>query len=209
MTLSTNVYVLDPIDHREVFHFCQGMLAKYDEDRRSPEQQAWTDKQDETWRAGKSFVEPDNAWSIANRIGQGLPAILDISYRPNAPLRTPEQAAACYDWCDDDCTEEHDQQACWLDIDFDTAYGYKHNGMGCGDLHAAFVSELGQWLDARGVRWSWRNEHTGEVHGGEDRYERLIDLCSAGFEASAWFEHTVKPVIEAKAAAEGGTVRWF
>lgn len=61
-------------------------------------------------------------------------------------------------------------------------------------------------LDARNVRWEWRNEFTGDVHGGEDRYERLIDLCSGGFEATAWFRTTVMPVIAAMAAEGGGTV---
>ena len=73
--------------------------------------------------------------------------------------------------------------------------------MGCGDLHAALVGQLGQWLDARGIRWEWMNEYTGEVHGGPDRYEQLIGLASAGFESAAWFETTVMPAITAVIAA--------
>lgn len=187
MTLSTNVYVLDECEPTEVFRFCQELLEKYDEQRRGPGRQKWSAEQDKTWRDGRSFVEPENAWSISNQIGQGLPAILDISYRPGAPLRTPQQAAECDD-CEPDCDKDHYYRACWLDIDFDTAYGYSGpDGMGCGDLHARLVAQLGQWLDAKGVRWEWRNEFTGDVHGGDDRYERLIELCSGGFEATSWF----------------------
>lgn len=189
MTLSTNVYVLDPIDHVEVFRFCQSLLTKYDTRHRGPDQQVWRDSQDEEYRDGVWAVLPESRWTIGNSPGQDLPAWLLVYYRREAALRTPEQVA--------ECDEDHDYRACWLDIDFDTAYGYNHNGMGCGDLHAALVGELGQWLDARGVRWEWRNEFTGEVHGGRDRYTRLIDLCRAGFEASAWFRTTVLPAIEA------------
>jgi len=190
MTLSTNIYILDQADPREVFRFCQGLLTKYDEQRRTPDQQTWNDEPAGAWRG-------DGVRSIANTIGQGLPGILDISYRADGPLRTVEQAEACDEDCEPGCDKgQHYYRACWLDIDFDTAYGYKQGGMGCGDLHAALVGELGQWLDAQGIRWEWRNEFTGDVHGGPDRYVRLVDLASGGFEATAWFQSTVLPAIE-------------
>lgn len=197
MTLSTNVYALDPVDPRELFRFAQGLLTRYDEDRRAPEQQQWSDEpRHAVWG------EP-GTWTIANRIGQGLPAILDISYRPDGPLRTAEQAAAHDSDCDEDCDGNHYRRACWADLDLDTAYGYRGpDGMGCGDLHAALVAEIGAWLDERGIRWEWRNESTGDVHGGGDRYERLIDLCTGGFAASAWFRTTVAPAI-ARMAQDG------
>lgn len=132
---------------------------------------------------------------IENELGQGLPAWLMIGYRPGAPLRSAEQVAACDEDCDPDCDGSYHDRACWLDVDFDTAYGYDHDGMGCGDLHAALVARLGRWLDARGVRWEWRNEFSGEVHGGVDRYERLADLASGGFEATAWYQTAVLPAI--------------
>jgi hypothetical protein len=186
MTLSTNVYVLDEIDHVEVFRFCQAMLTKYDEQRRTPDQQVWSDSAS-TWRG-------DGIRVIANQIGQNLPGILDITYRSGGPLRA--QDAGHDEDCDETCSGKYHDRACWLDIDFDTAYGAKFDGgMGCGDLHAALVAELGRWLDAKGVRWEWRNEFTGDVHGGPDRYERLIDLVSGGFEATAWYRSSVLPAI--------------
>ncbi len=194
MTLSTNIYILDEVDPREVFHFCQAMLTQYDDDRRAPDQQIWSDEAAEEYRSGTWAPSPDRR-RIANRIGQNLPGILDIDYRVGGPLR--EAQTVCDEDCDpDDCSGRYHERFCWLDVDFDTAYGYRDaEGRGCGDLHALLVAELGRWLDGRGVRWEWRNEFTGDVHGGADRYERLIDLCSGGFEATAWFRTSVLPAI--------------
>ena len=201
MTLDTRIFVLDKVDHREVFGFCRDLLGATDE-------HSFTDEQDKTWRKGDAFVEPENPWTIANDPGQGLPAWLMLYYRPDAPLRTPEQAAAHDTDCNlperdnyvaewGPCDGTHHRRACWLTVSFDTAYGYKDDrGYGCGDLHAEYVSRLGQWLDAKGVRWEWENEFTGEVHTG---YSRLIELASGGFEASAWFRTSVLPIIAAEA----------
>ncbi|TDD54563.1 hypothetical protein E1286_05060 [Nonomuraea terrae] len=202
MTLDTRVYVHDEIAYKDVWLKCNQLIGTKENTR-------FRDEQDKTWRNGESFVEPGNAWSIGNLAGQGLCALLDISYRPGAPLRTAEQAAAhdediCnlpesswYDAESGPCDGSDHRPACWLEVSFDTTYGYKgDNGEGCGDLHARLVAELGQWLDGRGVRWTWVNEFTGEVHSG---YERLIDLCSGGFEATAWFRTSVLPAIEAHA----------
>jgi len=146
-------------------------------------------------------------WWIWNAPGQGLCALLDMSYRPDAPYRSAEQAAShdedicnlpSASWYDEEsgpCDGSGHSPACWLEISFDTTYGYKgDNGEGCGDLHARLVAELGQWLDERSVPWLWQNEFTGEIHSG---YQQLIGLCSAGFEASAWFQTTVAPAIAA------------
>jgi len=190
MTLDTRMYVHDPIDHKALFDHCNTLIGAV-----SP---VSTDSQDETWRKGESFVEPGNPWSIRNRLGQGFCALLDISYRPNAPLRTDEQAAEHDDEiCDEDCGGDWHPPACWIEVSLDTAYGYRgDNGEGCGDLHARLVGELGLWLDGQGIGWSWMNEFTGEVHGGGSRYRELVGLASGGFEATAWFQTTVLPAIE-------------
>lgn len=202
MTLDSRIFVLDKVDPQEVFGFCRDLLGATD-------RHTFTDKQDTTWRKGESFVEPGNPWTISNNPGQGLPAWLMLYYRPDAPLRTAEQAAEH----DEDCNlpendiyvdewgpcdgEHHYRPACWLTVSFDTAYGYKdERGYGCGDLHAEYISRLGQWLDAKGVRWEWENEFTGDVHTG---YSRLVELASGGFEATAWFQTTVLPAIAAEA----------
>lgn len=203
MTLDTRIFVLDKVAPQKTFHFCRDLLGATD-------RHTFTDEQDSTWRKGESFVEPSNPWTISNNPGQGLPAWLMLHYRPDAPLRTPEQAAEhdediCnlperdwYDAASGPCDGKWHRPACWLTVSFDTAYGYKdERGYGCGDLHADYISRLGQWLDAKGVRWEWENEFTGEVHTG---YSRLVELASGGFEASAWFRTTVLPAIQ----AEGG-----
>lgn len=198
MTLSTDIYVLGQVAVPGLFRFCQELLTKYDDRQppQQPDQQKSSDR--ESWRG-------DGSRMLSNEIGQGLPAILDIHYRPDAALTTAEQAAACTSDCDADEDYHHHPRACWANIDFDTAYGYHDTaGRGCGDLHALLVAEVGKWLDERGVRWEWRNEFTGEVHGGDERYARLIDLASGGFEASAWFRTSVLPAIM---AAGGGEAR--
>ncbi len=196
MTLSTNLYVLGEVDVRELFHFGQRLLTTYD-DRpipMSPNQQKWRD--DEGYQS-------DGSRCIRNELGQGLPAILDVTYRAAGPLATDEQSRACTSECEPADDYHYHPRACWADLDLDTAYGYRDSrGWGCGDLHAVLVAELGKWLDERGVRWEWKNEFTGEVHGGDDRYERLIDLVSGGFEASAWLRATVLPAIAAGALGE-------
>lgn len=214
MTLDTRVYVLDEVDHREVFRECQRLIGQYATDRRGPDQQRWTDEQNKTWSKGESFVELGNPWTIGNDVGQGLPAWLLVYYRPAESYRSADQSAEHDEWtCNfpgakhyepDEplCDETEHDQPCWLEISMDTAYGYRGpEGMGCGDLHARIVAELGQWLDAKGARWKWRNEFSGEIHEG---YERLIDIASSGFEASAWFSTTVAPAIAAQIAKEAG-----
>jgi hypothetical protein len=204
MTLDTRVFILGQVDPHETFRFCRELLG-------ATELNTFTDEQDSTYVKGEWAVRPDNPWTVSNDPGQGLPAWLMLYYRPDAPLRTAEQAAEHDEDCNlpensiyveewGPCDGEHHRRACWLTVSFDTAYGYRdERGYGCGDLHAEYVAKLGQWLDAKGVRWEWENEFTGEIHTG---YSRLIDLASGGFEASAWFRTSVLPVIETE--AKGG-----
>lgn len=217
MTLSTNVYVLDEIDPMEVFRYCQGLLARFDDERRPAEAQRWTNRQDMTFNLGEWTTEPDNPWSLDNEPDQNLPAWLMMAYRPGAPLRTQADAekhdpdccnipgATFYDESEPLCDGAYHSTACWLDIDFDTAYSYKSGGRGCGDLHAALVGLLGQWLSEKGVTWKWRNEFTGEVH---DDAASLVELVTGGADASAWLNNIVKPAINAEVESKGGRVEW-
>jgi hypothetical protein len=193
MTLDTRVYVQGRIDYREVFVKCNQLIGAHEGIK-------FTDEPVADWKDGERIPGPeDGEWTIWNKPGQGLCALLDISYRRADPLREADEHAKYCDGDTDDCFAPCGVP-CWLEVSFDTAYGYKGDGgEGCGDLHARLVAELGQWLDGKGIRWQWRNEFTSEVHSG---YERLIDLCSSGFEASAWFRTTVAPAI----AAMGGEI---
>jgi hypothetical protein len=194
--------VLDQVDPHETFIFCQRLLAGYD-DRPGPEPvQIFSDTADKLWRDGDWSVRADSPWTLRNEPDQGLPAWLMLHYRPGAALRTDAEAAEHNEDCDDDCTGQWHEVACWLSVDFDTTYSYRdRRGWGCGDLHAAIVAELGQWLTARGVRWSWRNEFTGEVHDGPDR---LSELGSGGEDAATWFRTAALPAILADVVASGG-----
>jgi len=170
MTLSTEVYIHAPVDHRALFLRCNQLIGANEATR-------WT----------------DNGSSIGNKIDQGLCALLNISYghRP---------AEAHDEWCEDDCTGTYHDPENWAVVDFDTAYGYNHNGERCGDLHARLVAELGAWLDDKGLDWSWRNEFTGEIY---HRYDGLTGLCEGGAEATAWFRDFAAPAIAAHIAASG------
>jgi hypothetical protein len=185
MTLNTKIFILDQADHAEVFHFCRSLMDCTD-----------------------AHKFGDSGGCISNHPMQGLPAWLMVYYRPGEMLLTPAQAAEhdedicnvpTSEWFDaeqGECTGEGHDPAHWLAVSFDTACGYSdQRGYGCGDLHAEYVAKLGQWLDTKGIRWAWENEFTGEIHTG---YERLIDLSSGGFEASAWFRTTVLPAIAAE-----------
>ncbi len=196
MTLSTNIYVLDPVDVKEMFHFCQGLLTRYDEPlHRPPAEQRWRDRPSQRWN-GTEWVEDPDLRSISNEIGQVLPGILDIDYRASGPLR--EAQTECDEGCDpDDCSGRYHARACFADVDFDTAYSSKFSFGGCSQLHALLVSNLGQWLDGRGVRWEWRTEYTGEVFGGDERYTSLTTLLDSGVKAMEWFNDVVLPAIPA------------
>ncbi len=192
MTLDTRVYVIDHVDPQELFTKCQSLLTQYDERGRTPEQQ-------------RTKMYPD---SIDNQPGQDLPAWLIMYHGGERPKRTQEQVDACdedcnlptseyYDPDEPDCDGKtgwsHRAPACWYEVSFDTAYGYRGpDNMGCGDLHARLVAELGLWLDERGVRWKWKEESSGEIYEG---YESLIHLATSGFAATAWFRSTVLPAI--------------
>lgn len=198
MTLDTRVYVLSEINHKDVWIKCNQLIGATEATR-------FRDEQVKTWRGGVGTPEPGNAWNLGNEAGQGLCALLDIYYRPGAPLREADNGCEWY--CDPGCDDEHNNVACWLEVSFDTAYSYRGDrGEGCGDLHAHLVAQLGRWLDERDVRWKWRNEFTWDVHAG---YEGLGELGSGGREASAWFRSTVLPVIEGMHAEqpEGGEPR--
>lgn len=189
MTLTTDVYVLDELAYKDVFLECNRLIGATEATR-------FRNGQIKTWRKGVATAHPGNAWSIGNHADQGLPALLDVYYRPDAPLRGT--ANGCEWYCDPGCDSEHDNPACWLEVSFDTAYGYRdEQGRRCGDLHASLVADLGRWLDERGVRWRWYADTLAEVYSG---YERLPDLCSADAQASAWYQSTVLPAIAAHAA---------
>ena len=184
MTLDTRMYLQDEVDVHAFFHHFRELLGATDA-------HPYRDEDSEVY----------GHWVIGNQLGIGLPALVSVHYSPGAALRLDGDA------CSDYCSEYRDDDgkpiayhlhwpAHWAYVSMDTAYGYRdEHGRGCGDLHASYVAQLGQWLDERGVRWSWENEYDGSIHGGEDRYERLTDLMQSGHRATRWFESWVLPAI--------------
>lgn len=186
MTLNTSVYVHDRADTGAIFHLCRELLGAAD-------RHTFTDEPC-GYRNGE--------WAMAHPPGLGLPAWLMIYHRAGAFLRPDADA------CDGNCwtpgegeegePEHFHRPAMWCEVTFDTGYAYRdEQGRGCGDLHACLVAALGQWLDTRGVTWSWVNEFDGAVYGGEDRYARLTELMQAGHRATEWFGAWVLPAIAA------------
>lgn len=153
MTLDTRIYVHDEVDYRILFIRCNQLLGAHE---------------------GVRVKDDPVRGSIGNLPGQGLDAWLIVYYGKGGP-RTPEGAHKSYcepvlDECPAPCGVP-----CWAEVSFDTGYGYKGPEGGCGDLHVRLIAQLGQWLDNRGLNWSWLNGFTGEVH---HRYARLEELGS-------------------------------
>lgn len=194
MTLATNMYVHDEVDVHALFHELRRLLGATDE-------HPFTDE--------PSKLGPDRdggGWTIGNRCGIGLPAWSMIHYRPGEPLRKTADECTDYCWTDPDGEDEHHHPpAMWCQVWMDTAYSYNGPEGGCGALHARLVFELGQWLDERGVTWSWVHEYDGSVHGGDDRYADLRLLVEGGQRAMRWFKGVVEPAIPAIAAEVAAT----
>lgn len=182
MTLDTRVYVHDKVDAMAVFIKMNQLLGATE--------------------ATKCRTDND---SIRNQPRQGLPAWLIVYCDPAG--QKPRRADPSP--CDEDCEEYREDYGscernhrtpCWLEVSIDTTYGYRgEDDEGCSELHARLITELGSWLDKRGVRWSWQNEFTDEVHS---RYNGLVDFAGSGIQAAAWFQDTVIPAIEKMTASE-------
>ena len=80
MTLDTRIYVLDRIDYREVFVKCNQLIGAH-------EGIEFTDEPIPDYKAGECLPGPEGGdWFIWNKPGQGLCALLDITYRKTAAL---------------------------------------------------------------------------------------------------------------------------
>jgi hypothetical protein len=200
MTLNTEVVAITPCDAHDVFHECRRLLGATDAHPFNDEDRGAKTYATRDGDERQIYPEDDGVWEIGNQIGIGLPALMWVEYRPGLePRRTPEEHHRCEDYCDPDCDRKYHDPACWVEIHFDTAYGYRGaNGEGCGDLHARLLFDLGQWFDERKIGWGWENEFTGEWHY-EDKYKALKELVSGGGQAMTWFVETVQPLIESAA----------
>lgn len=191
MTLSTNIYILDAVDPLEVFNFCNKYLLKVDNPKFKHAPATNYVKDD----SGKwSEVEDPEIMDLSNQVGQGFDAWLLTKYRKNGPLYTEDQ----YDEYEDEDEEDGIHRyltdpACFMKLDFDTAYGYTHPEIGgCSQLHAHYIVALHDWLATKGVRIKWQNEFTGDYFDGLDG---LDDFAGDGDKARDWFKSILPGVL--------------
>jgi hypothetical protein len=169
MTMTTHVAILRPVGVMDLFHHGRSLLGAGDSI---------------TWAETDGYDRPGTRL-VGNHLGQGLPGIWDVEYRPDGPLRA--EAHDC-DWDDEAgrylCATEGETfchrsngPACALEASIDTAYGWHaDNGAGCGDLHAWFVTEVAKWCAERGAAVRW---YAGEVTSEYEPVERLHILGDA------------------------------
>lgn len=177
MTLNTNIYILDPVDPQEVFNFCNKALLKASNPRFKHEPDTWE--------------EDPEIMDLSNEGGQGFPAWLCTKYRKGG---MPLYAEDHYDSWGDGEDPYLASPACFMALDFDTAYGYRDEYGGCSDLHGRYIVALYNWLKEKSVRIKWMNEYTGDIYEGIDGLDTLF---KGGDEANEWFRNTVIPAIEA------------
>lgn len=179
MTMSTSVYVRGPVNPERLFRFVQSLLSE------SP--------QDDYHRLpGEPYVRPDGStyapsdidngqWG--NRIGQGLPALMHVTYGSDGPL-----TVEYYDCEGDKCWHaegepcEADPMRQWgpfcAHVWMDTTYGYEEaNGAHCGDLHAYLVGSIAAWLSEQPGEpgFVWQNGETDITSTDLDRLSELGD----------------------------------
>ena len=185
MTLSTNIYILDPVDPMEVFNFVNKYLLKVENPRfnHAPATSYQKDEKGE-WNE----VEDPEIMDLSNNVGQGFDAWFISKYRKNGPLYTEDQIDD-----DEDYVEPYLMDpACFMKLDFDTAYGYSDKLGGCSQLHSRYIVALHDWLATKGVRIKWQNEFTGEYHDGLDG---LDEFAGDGDKARDWFKSILPGVL--------------
>jgi hypothetical protein len=135
-----------------------------------------------------------------NRELLGARRMVRTSERPGSLANEPEQGFAAWVILEhndgahivDDVDEEMPPApAAYLDIDFDTTYGFRDETHASpAILHADFIVRL----QNRFGDLSWRNEFDGSWHHG---LEGLADFIGSGDAAEAWFGDIVKPALTA------------
>lgn len=183
MTLDTRMRIHEQCDARELFDFCRLLLGPSDGGK-APLDSNFTD-------------EPNR---LCNRLGQGYSAILEVEFDLATAPKSEWEKCYCEEDQEDAIEPDPDYKCsqcrkpdAYLEISWDTAYGYKGpNGEQCGDLHAAYIVSVAKWCDERGLTYSWHNEFNGDWCPG---LENLNSLSKGGVEATAWFTSIALPAI--------------
>jgi hypothetical protein len=155
MTLHTRVMVTSPgVDPAAVFVRMRQIIdagEQYD---------AWTSPDPESDNEYRRTMKP----GFHMDLGQGLPALMWVEFAEPGETLGGESHD---EWCEEDCSGEYHDPAGFIEINYDTAYGYTApNGASCSDLHAWITQEIGAWLDMQGATWRWYDESgDGWAHG--------------------------------------------
>lgn len=188
MTLSTNIYILGPVD--------------------GPDLHAWVNEN--ILRVKNPIVTEghrDDYHYLHNAIGQGFDAIFELDWWDTPQLMTD----GLTDKDDPDDVEYYTkkQEAIgapyYAHIDFDTAYGYSKNGMGCTELHASWIVRLyREYFEPRGLEIAWQDEYSGKVWRNLSE-EGMTDFLGGGDAAMNWFTSVVRPAITEEFGEENVT----
>lgn len=152
MTLHTRVMVTSPgVDPAAVFVRMRQIIGageQYDARTRTETEHPWQAKYG----------------THEMTLGQGLPALMWVDFAHEGQMLGGDGHE---DYCDDDCDGSYHDPAGHIEINYDTAYGYRaNNNASCGDLHAWITQEIGLWLDTQGASWEWYDESgDGWNHG--------------------------------------------
>lgn len=188
MTLSTYVAFTSPVDPRELHDWVNRELLGATDPR----------------------VEVDET-SIGNAPGQGFDAWAITKHNNGKPIvwleRVDVATATRPSWYDNDqewfaALEDEERwyskypSNTYAYVDFDTAYGYRENGMNCTMLHASYIVRLfKEFAEPRGIDIYWRNEYTGEWYKNLDA-AGLEDFLGGGDAAMEWFNTSVVPMMQ-------------
>lgn len=181
MTLATRIIFRNPTDPEAVYALCDRLVN----DRGVP-----------------SIVER-SAGSICNKIGQGNRSMLDVDFDPEGGTLDETEAylAECAEYVEEYGPEEAAdpdpmRRYCppgpyYVKVFLDTCYGFQEEGIGnCADLYAGIIRALLLAFPDGDI--VWYNEYAGTWHEGDSGFE---GFASDGFEAEAWFECAVKPLL--------------
>lgn len=197
--MSTRVHIPKPVAAERLFLHLLGILESHPRFTPSWEQPEGTPfrtepgplrldratykhvrKGDPSWVTEQGVQRYEFESALRSTLGQGLAALLDVSYGSDAPLSWPHgdgEECDCTDYGNTaDPLHEH-----MVSVDFDTGYGWRApNGAGCADLHAYLLTEVATWLASEGVEdWSWHHEERGTWHGPHEIHLRGVAILAA------------------------------
>ena len=158
MTLTTTLYVGDPVDYREMWRRLRQLLGATDADP--------------THEGPCSAFHP-GCLELLHPQDLGLPALVWMLVGQDGPIPP--------DHLDQEQAHRHFAGCPWpvtAALSLDTTYSTRfRGGATAADLHAALLDDLIGWLEHRGVRhYRWRQEELGLDATSREELGRLGDM---------------------------------